>query len=65
MAMFKYRIAKIWFEKLASSFNENIDEAYKQKWVHLQGQILTKGKMRWNWSKLIDRHNKDSKKGNR
>lgn len=27
-------------------------EDFRQKWTFVQGQLLTKGRMRWNWSKV-------------
>jgi len=54
----KYIVAKVWFEKVASQFKPDCGEDFRQKWIHLQGQILTKGKMRWNWGKLIGKGNK-------
>ena len=60
----KYWFALIWYEKLLNEVNwriENhigIDEAFNQKWIHIQGLCLTKGRMKLNWRKLFPKEYK-------
>ena len=34
----------------------NIDEATAKKWNHLQGQKLTKGRLKWQWSLILKKN---------
>ena len=58
ISLLKYLVAKIWFRSLHKKFRlgqREYDESFRQKWVFLQGQILTKGKMKWKWFKVFPR----------
>ena len=58
----KYTWATISFEKMAKEFDPaNCDYAFRQKWTHMQGQILTRGRMKWNWEKALGRAKKNEK----
>ena len=50
---FKVKLAEIYSEKMLKEFQlKPTDEIFRQKWIHMQGIILTKGKMKWNWKKV-------------
>ena len=59
ISLIKYWIAKIWFKKVAAQFYRDpkaySNKQFQQKWIHLQGQILSKGRIKWRWDKLITR----------
>ena len=49
----KCLMAKHYMKGLVKKFDgELVDEAFRQKWVHMQGILLTKGNMKWNWKKV-------------
>ena len=29
------------------------DETFNQRWIHIQGQVLSHGSMNWAWSKVL------------
>ena len=48
----KYKIACRMAEKMSKQFNEDVDEDFRQKWTFCQGQMLTRGRLKWNWRKI-------------
>jgi len=63
MNLLKYIVAKIWFGHMCKTIDiDAVDERIQQRWVHLQGQILTKGRIKWNWKKLLGGKDGDNNK---
>lgn len=62
---FKKLVAKMWRNRLEKQMNKArlngqkawedclADEVFRQKWTHIQGQLLTDGKMMWSWYRML------------
>ena len=50
----KYALAKFLLQRMANSLNPpEITQKQADRWNHLQGLVLTKGRIKWNWRKII------------
>lgn len=52
----KYFFAKALWEKMKYDLQKGkiqMTEELNQKWIHLQGQVLTRGQLKWRWEKIM------------
>lgn len=56
----KFKVASFWFQRLYQQIiKEGVPqtEEFRMKWNHLQGQILTGGRIKWEWKKILNSKN--------